>query len=191
MSDLGKDQTSALHIGWWRGGRIVYELTPRPTERQIRKRGALVAAAICLVWLAAGVVSAVVQFGVGSGYAAAPAAIGFAALAALPVASTLGWCLAPLGVQSRKAFLPMTIGVVLFTDLELTLGYAGLVAIFGNPGSALFVAVFAIPVGLAIFGLPGLAMAIPSAWYWEHVMRRTFTASAPEGGDRGSGGQPR
>jgi hypothetical protein len=160
-------------------------------DRQIRKRGAQVAAAICLVWLAAGAAAAVVLSALGSGYAAAPAAVALGGLAALPVASGLGWQLAPLAVGSRKAFLRMTIAVVLLTDLEIALGYAVLVAVFGNIGSAFFVAVIAIPVGLMIYGLPGLAMAIPSAWYWEHVMRRTVTNSAPGGVDRGSGGQRR
>jgi hypothetical protein len=192
MRDQARQRIPLLHIGWWRGGRMgAYEPAGQPTDRQIKKRGAIVAGAISLAWIGVGTGGAVVLYGLGSGYYAAPAYVAIGALAALPVASALGWRLGPLAARSRSAFARMTFGVVVFTDVEIAVLWFGIGGLVTGTPSALIYGLIAIPFGLLVFGLPGLAMAIPSAWYWEHVMRRTFSATAPGGGDLGSGDRPR
>ena len=220
MSDIGNDPTSVLHIGWWRNGYHAYDraveqaVTPvagkqsGPTDREIRKEGAILAATICLTWISIGVIGSVVLAVVSSGFVAVPALIAVAGTVALPVFTWLGWRYAH-AAKTRKAFLPMTILGVLLTDLEIVLSLlmVGLVAFVLDWLSvghstmaadglwlvpkALAAAALLYAFGLLIFGLPGLLLAIPSAWFWEHDMRRTFNWRDPEVGARESGDRPR
>jgi hypothetical protein len=157
------------------------------TNGGIQEKGAWTAAAISSAWLVGGVVGALVLAALGSSLVIVPALVAIGALAALPVSFVLGWKLTPRAVTSRSAFWPMTLLSVLLTDLELAVVSGLLVGLMDrNAVTAVGWTVIAAGFGLVIYGLPGLALAIPSAWFWEHKMRQRSNATAPAGGDRGS-----
>jgi hypothetical protein len=157
-----------------------------PTDREIRKRGALIAAAISLAWLTAGIIGSLWLDAIHSSFVLLPALVLIGAIAALPVSTGLGWRLAPRAVRSRKAFLPMIVWTILLTDVEIAAVASFAVAATTRQFQALLLAPLAVVFGLIIYGLPGLAIAIPSAWCWENVMRRTFSSPVPAGGGQGS-----
>lgn len=166
-------------------------------EGEIRKR-AMVAAAISMAWLIGGCAGWFALRVLGSDFEVVPGLIAVGGAVALLPSALLGRRYAPSAVETGRAFLPMAIWVVLLTDLEVVLaaflsaaavifvgfnGYAALDPI--TLGTNLFwdalrgvagaVAIYLL--GLLIFGLPGLAMGLPSAWFWQHRMRRKFTTS--------------
>jgi hypothetical protein len=149
-------------------------------EPQVRKHGAKVAAAISALWIAGGVVVALWLNALRSGFVVVLAYVVVGAIAALPVSTWLGWRLAPLAVRSRKAFLRMTLWTVVLTDIELAVVAGFALAVITHSFGALLLAPLAVVMGLLIYGLPGLAIAIPSAWWWEHVLRSTFTSAEIE-----------
>jgi hypothetical protein len=143
----------------------------------IRLHGAKVAAAITLLWLVGSLVLTIWLYALASSFVALPALVLIGAIAALPVSAWLGWWLGPLAIRSRKAFLRMVFWAVFLTDVELAVVASIGFAISTRHLEALLLAPLAFVLGLLIYGLPGLALAIPSAWWWEHVMRRTFPDS--------------
>ena len=178
-----------------------------PANREIRKRGAVLAAAICLAWIIGGGIGWLVLLPINSAVAAVPALVALGGLAALPGFTFLGWRYALRAIASRDAFLPMTALVVLISDLvvvgamivaaavaaitgfvELDLANMAAAALWGIVQAAIGCIVLYV-IGLLIFGLPGLLLAVPSSWYWEHRMRSAFSEPVPAGGGRGSGDQ--
>lgn len=146
-------------------------------EQRVMEQGAFLAAGISTAWLVGAVVLALALSAIGSSFVLIPVLVGIGAVAAMPVSFVLGWKLAMRAVRSRKAFWPMVGLTVLLTDIEIALvAGLGAVVLTGNLGGLLYTAI-GIPYGLALYGLPGLAMAIPSAWFWEHRMRQTFNRS--------------
>lgn len=186
----GAERRPALHIGWWRNGFHPYGRVREPakvSEMDIQTRGAFLATRISMAWLAGSVVLALILWVINSQFVVVPVLVAIGAVAALPVSFVLGWLLAVRAVRSRTAFLPMVVLTVLLTDIEIgvVVGVAA-VAMSGNLTGLAYTAI-AIPFGLLFYGLPGLAIAVPSAWFWEHRMRRRFSQPAPGGGGRGSG----
>lgn len=166
-----------------------------PTDREIRTRGALVAAAISFVWLLAGLALCLV----------APAMLGLVVVLLTPplaIAAGLGWLFGPkAGAATRRRGLVagMSVLVVALNDAAVSLCYAMLqVTTYGNvrsgleflEGIAVWFLIYFL-YGILFFGLPGLLLAVPSAFAWTNVMRGTFRTPVPAGGDRGSDGRRR
>jgi hypothetical protein len=173
-------------------GHIRYRMVTSSAtlDRELRPRGALLAAAICLAWIAAGGIGWALLLPINSAVAAVPALVGLGGLAALVPFTFLGWHYAPLAVTSRTTSLRMTTWVVLMSDLMVVL--AALVAaasaaltnyverslvdlgvdIFWGAATGVAGGMLLYVLGLLIFGLPSLLLAIPSSLYWERVMRR-------------------
>jgi hypothetical protein len=197
MSTLGNPRNPVLHIGWWRNGYHEYTRDDEPTataaevgqtgptNREIRKRGALIAALICVAWVLGGGVGWALLLPVNSAFAAVPVLVAIGGLAALPVSPWLGWKYAH-DARSGKSFWRMTLWTVALSDLVVVVAFEALAAIavlvnhdpnwVGDILLAIPVGLVIYSLGLVIFGLPGLLLAIPSCWYWEHAMRRRFAA---------------
>jgi hypothetical protein len=206
---MNEQRTPVLHIGWWRNGFHDYGRLeePRmkpdrivPSDRDVRNRGAIIAALICAAWTIGGAIGWLLLLPVNSTLAAVPALIAIAGLAALPASCWLGWRYAH-DARTGHAFWRMTVLSVLLSDLVVVVTFEVLAAIavlVNTDPNWLFGVVAAVPgglliysIGLLIFGLPGLILAIPSCWYWEYAMRRSFSWPTRGGGDRGSGDQRR
>ena len=143
-------------------------------EAQIRRHGAKVAAAISVVWITVGIVGTLWLNALGSSLMGIPALMLAGGIAALPVSTWLGWRLAPRAVRSGKAFRRMTLWTVVLTDAEIAIGVTLGILLTSLRFEALLFLPLGFVIGLVIYGLPGLAMAIPSAWVWERAVRNTF-----------------
>jgi hypothetical protein len=208
MSDLGNRPTPVLHIGWWRNGYHEYDrvevptVAPvsgeqtDPTDREIRQKGAMVAAAISATWFLIAWLIWVALSPDESGLRNLVGLVAAGAALSLPPSALLGWNRAISAVRSTGQATKMSVGVVLLTDLEIVIGYGIAVIVYavttnevrdlwtlafnGIVGSllAVFFAVIVYLLGLLLFGIPGLVMAIPSALLWQRVMRRTFATNS-------------
>jgi hypothetical protein len=154
-----------------------------------RTAGAFTAATIALAWSAAAAPVALVLAIVDSEFVSVPALAIVGSVAAVPAAAFLGWHYAVDVGTGRSVVGRMSLLVVLLTDLLIFVAWwlVSAVAIIaakvatepmiaigeGVLASAAF-ALLVFVVGLVIFGLPGLVMAVPSAWAWQKSMRRSL-----------------
>lgn len=171
-----------------------------PTDHVIRTRGALTAALICAAWVIVGVLGWALLVKFNSALGAVPALMALGGLAALPASSWLGWRYAH-DARTGSSFWRMTGWTVLLSDLVVVVALeatAAIAVVVNHDPNWISGLLAAIPggiaiyiIGLLIFGLPGLILAIPSSWYWERAMRRAFNWATPVDGAPGSGERPR
>lgn len=151
--------------------------------------GAILGASIALAWLLGSLALALAGSLLHIPAASIPGWLGVVgSIAALPVAALLGALFAPRPLNGRRVVVPMSISATLGSAFAVSLAYGVVVAgaalvssqdaLLERIGRALagffFVVVISFPMGLLIFGLPGLAVSAVSAWLWARLMRRTF-----------------
>jgi hypothetical protein len=150
--------------------------------------GLRLAAVIVLAWTAVGLslillghalgvlVPSDTSEGVGPIVAAVGGLITAGSVVALATVPLIGWRLGRWAADARTTGGPaigLALATVVITDLAVSAALA-LIAIVSAGLGAILLALVYFLYGFVIFGLPGFAMALPSAYLWARLMRAAW-----------------